>query len=64
MSKQCFDEMNTKGKVGEVVVADYLSSIGYTVINVSPVPEYQKKDIDLVIGKDGKSYTVEVKTDY
>lgn len=63
MSKN-FDEMNSKGKIGEVVISNYLFSLGFSVADVSDNPEYQKKDIDFVVSQGEQQFTLEVKTDY
>lgn len=56
-----FEEMNEKGKVGEAVIASYLSALGYKVTDVSGDAAYQKRDIDFIINDE---ITVEIKTDY
>lgn len=63
MSKAGFEKQYSIGKEGEVVVAHYLSSFGYQVIDVSDDADYRRLDIDfVVIDKDGKRITLEVKT--
>lgn len=51
------------GRVGEKEVAKQLSQHGWSVNDVTRVTEYQKKDIDLIITKENKQFTVEVKRD-
>lgn len=60
MSKN-FDEMNSKGKLGEEVIANFLSSLGYSILDVSNMKEYQHQDIDFLIDS---NITLEVKTDF
>lgn len=50
-----------RGKVGEQLVQDTFSSLGYYVEDTSNNPDYFKDDIDFIVA-DGFKY--EVKTDY
>ena len=53
-----------EGKKGETLVSSFLISIGYQVEDVSHDPEFQKRDIDLIAGKEvGERMTIEVKSD-
>ena len=51
------------GKRGEKLVIDAMNKRGHTVIDVSDDEDYQKKDIDLVLSKNGITINLEVKND-
>lgn len=51
------------GQNGEQFVATALTKLGHNVEDVSGKREYQLKDIDFIISKDGASTTLEVKND-
>ena len=58
-----FQAQNTIGKQGEALVINALRGKGHSVEDVSGKYEYQCKDIDLKLVKDGLSATLEVKND-
>lgn len=51
------------GKTGEDKVKQLLEEKGWAVEDVSDKKEYQEKDIDFIISKDGRTHTIEVKYD-
>ena len=51
------------GKAGENKAAQLLEQRGWNVEDVSQNKEYQQKDIDFIVAKDGIETTIEVKTD-
>ena len=51
------------GKRGEKLVIDAMSKRGHTVIDVSEIEEYQDRDIDLILSKNGITINLEVKND-
>jgi hypothetical protein len=51
------------GKRGEELVISALTARGHSIEDVSGVYEYQRKDIDLRLTKNGLSTTLEVKND-
>lgn len=51
------------GKAGESAAALLLEQRGWSVEDVSQNKEYQQKDIDFIVAKDGIETTIEVKTD-
>ena len=51
------------GKGGEESIMNYFKRFGYVVCDKSDDAFYREKDIDMVISKGDKSYSVEVKTD-
>ena len=53
----------TIGKQGEEMVMSALLKRGHMVVDVSDNAEYRKKDIDIIISKNGKSATIEIKND-
>lgn len=58
-----FDKMNKQGLAVQEIVKAHLESRGNKIIDVSQVKEYQKRDIDFIVSKDGKTTTLEVKKD-
>ena len=53
------------GEIGEKVVREYLERLGYKVENVTNIKEYQNKDIDFIVKKEGfkTELPIEIKTD-
>lgn len=51
------------GKQGEYLVVSALKQHGHNIVDVSDNAEYRKKDIDIIISKNGVSATVEIKND-
>lgn len=51
------------GKRGEALVIAALSNRGHTIEDLSESREYQLKDIDMRLSKNGVSITLEVKND-
>ena len=51
------------GKQGEEMVMSALKQRGHNVVDVSDNAEYRKKDIDIIISKNGQTATIEVKND-
>lgn len=58
-----FNDDLTIGKQGEKMVMSALKQRGHMVVDVSDNTEYRKKDIDIIISKNGQSATIEVKND-
>lgn len=58
-----FNTSNSIGKRGELAVTNYLTEKNFTVLDASSHKLFQQLDIDFVAGKDGKLYTIDVKTD-
>lgn len=58
-----FEEQLTLGKKGEALVKAALAARGHIILDVSNMPEWQQKDIDFVISKNGVSITLEIKND-
>lgn len=58
-----FASSNSKGKLGESVVKEYLQGKGWEVTDATR-KEQLHKGIDFTVKKDGKSFTLEVKTEY
>lgn len=61
-----FHTSNAVGQLGEIAITKWLESNPNVaeVIDVSKDEFYQRKDIDLIVNNtNGKSYTVEIKTD-
>lgn len=58
-----FDKMNKQGLAVQEIVKAHLESRGNKIVDVSQVKEYQKRDIDFIVSKDGKTTTLEVKKD-
>lgn len=59
-----FSDSMTVGKQSTTDVTQYLEQVkGYKVENVEDVPEYQKKDIDLIARTSAGTMTIEVKGD-
>ncbi len=52
-----------EGKKSESYVSDLLTQRGWTVTDVTLDQEYWKKDIDLIIEREGEKRTVEIKCD-
>ena len=52
-----------EGKTNEERIRRFLQDRGHEVVDVSAEPEYQKKDIDCLLRKDGRSTTLEIKLD-
>lgn len=59
-----FNKQYDKGLVGEIAVKNTLEADGWEVTDTTDIQEYRDKDIDLICKKNGKSKTVEIKTDY
>lgn len=51
------------GKQGEKMVMSALEKRGHQITDVSDKLEYQLKDIDIIISKNGKSASIEIKND-
>lgn len=58
-----FQSSNDFGKEAEQQVEKHYIDRGFTTKDVSDLPEYQSKDIDLVVTDKDYSFTVEVKRD-
>lgn len=58
-----FSTQKAKGKKAEEKVKQHLQSRGNRIIDVSEDEEYQKKDIDFIVIKNGQKTTLEVKLD-
>lgn len=50
-----------EGKKGEKLAIEWFKNQGYKVVDVSEIREWQAKKIDLLIEKEDKTYTVDVK---
>lgn len=59
MFRNDFERDLSRGKIGEDIVKGFFSSFGREVIDVSDIEEYQKQDIDFLVG----DISVEVKAD-
>ena len=58
-----FQQSMSIGKRGEAIAKEYLKNNGWNFIDVSNNKDFQKKDIDFVVEKNEKSFTIDVKTD-
>ena len=58
-----FDKLLAVGKKTEDLVSDYLTTRGNTVINHTEDLDWQAIDTDFEVSKNGKTTTLEVKTD-
>ena len=55
---------NMKGRKGEILVQQYLLSMGWQVIDLTNCQDFFSKDIDFQIIKGGEKHYIEVKYDY
>jgi hypothetical protein len=60
---QNFASCKERGKQGENLVYSWMRRSGWEVQDVRSDPTYQKRDIDYIASKDGKTRTLEVKND-
>jgi hypothetical protein len=58
-----FVTSNSKGKLGETLIKEYLQAKGWEVTDATRQQQL-KKGIDFTVRKDGKSFALEVKTEY
>lgn len=58
-----FSQNLKEGNIGEAIAAEFLTSVGFSVDDVSSNPDYFYKDIDLIATIDEETITVEVKAD-
>jgi hypothetical protein len=51
------------GAVGEARVSDWLDAQGWLVVDLTTDKDEQRRDVDFLLYRDGKTMTAEVKTD-
>lgn len=62
-NKNYFKNSNKYAEVAAAQITKYLETTGWTVTNVECDKAYQELDIDLVVEKDGETFTIEIKAD-